>query len=148
MRETKLRRREPIEGGLISECLIACAGLTEGGRTLEVAILIVLGIGAFLILPGLLADEKTKLFRRVWSSERARGTPAVIDAQLAALNRLQTLYGIKNGDSPEMLRKSIANLMADAMTFDLKHPVNGGVEVTAVLVRHLRLRFPNLNDEE
>lgn len=111
-------------------------------------ILIGLGVGAFLILPGLLVDEKTKLFRRVWSSERARGTPAVIDAQLAALNRLQTLYGIKNGDSPEMLRKSIASLMADAMTFDLKHPVNGGVEVTAVLIRHLRLRFPNLNDEE
>ncbi|MEZ5709916.1 MAG: hypothetical protein R3E02_11075 [Blastomonas sp.] len=115
---------------------------------MEVLILIALGIAAFLILPGLLADEKTKLFRRVWSSERARGTPAIIDAQLVALDRLQTLYGIKKGDSPEVLRKSIANLMADAMTFDLKHPVNGGVEVTAVLLRNLSLRFPNLNDEE
>jgi hypothetical protein len=113
---------------------------------LEILILIGLAVLAFLFLPGLLADEKTKLFRRVWSSERARGSPAIIDAQLEALKRLQALYGIKRGDSPEALRKSIANLMADAMTFDLKHPKNGGIEVTAVLARHIRVHFPNLED--
>ena len=113
---------------------------------METLFLIGLAVVAFLFLPGLLADKKTKLFRRVWSAERARGTPTVIDAQLEAFNRLMALYGIKKGDSAEMLRKSIANLMADAMTFDLKHPNNGGIEVTAVLARHLRVRFPDLED--
>lgn len=113
---------------------------------METLFLIGLAVAAFLFLPGLLADKKTKLFRRLWSSERTRGTPAIIDAQLEALKRLMALYEIKKGDSPEMLRKSIANLVADAMTFDIKHPKNGGVEVTAVIARHLRAHFPSLDD--
>ena len=114
---------------------------------MEILLLIGLAVAALLFLPGLFSDEKTKLFRRIWSSERARGSPAIIDAQLEALKRLRTLYGIKKGDTPEALRKSIASLLADAMTFDLKNPNNGGIEVTAVLARYLRLHFPNLEDE-
>jgi hypothetical protein len=37
-------------------------------------------------------------------------------------------------------------LVADAVTFDIKHPRNAGIEVSSVLARHIRIRFPNLGD--
>ncbi|MBX3594454.1 hypothetical protein [Sphingomonas sp.] len=115
---------------------------------MEVAIVIGLVVAAVFVLPNLLADDKTKLFRRVWSSERARPTDAIVDAQHVAVKKLLAMYGVRDGDDPHALRKSVASLMADALIFDRKHPRNGGVEVTAVLARHIRIRFPNIGADK
>ncbi|SER40293.1 hypothetical protein [Sphingobium sp. YR768] len=108
---------------------------------MEVIILIVVVAVGLFYLPQLLSDKKTKLFRRVWSTERSKPSQYVIDAQHEAVNELFAMYSIGETGTPEALRTPVATLMADAITFDLKNPVSGGVKVADVLSRHIRIQF-------
>ncbi|MEG8219635.1 hypothetical protein OSJ57_03225 [Sphingomonas sp. HH69] len=107
------------------------------------------------ILPSL-ASDKTKLFRRVWSSERAMGGSTVLSgthghlnsAQDVAVKALMERYGISTTASQQELMKPVASLMADAMQFDTRNPRNFGVEVTPVLAREIRNRCPNISGDD
>lgn len=116
------------------------------GRGMEFLVIVGLAVVALVVLPSLLADEKTKLFRRIWSTERTGPNSVTTDAQHEAVAKLLVMYGANKSGDPGSLRESIAALMADALTFDIRHPRNGGVEITKVLARHIRIRFPNLGD--
>ncbi len=113
---------------------------------MEILVLLGLAVAAFLFLPNLLADEKTKLFRRVWSTELGRSTEYKSDQQWDAVTRLFHVYQIEKNSKDDELLRNIASLMADALTFDMKNPRNLGVEVTKVLARTVRIRFPNLGN--
>lgn len=113
-------------------------------RALEFLALIGLAIAALLFLPSLLADEKTKLFRRVWSTQLGKSSDYNSKQEFEAVSRLLKLYQIDEGDEKDELQRKIASLMADALTFDMKHPRNFGVKVVEILAFHIRIRFPNL----
>lgn len=109
------------------------------------------GIVAAIFCLGVLlqffSDEKTKLFRRIWSTERAGGSQSYMrEKQQEAFTTLCGRYELRQGDNPDNLRKSSAALLADAMTFDMKNPNNMGVTVTPVLVREIKVRFPQIAD--
>lgn len=110
-------------------------------------LVIVLGVVGIGVLINLLSDEKTKLFRRVWSSERLMHTNShMATKQAEAISTLITKYNIVATDDKEELRKSVVGLLADAAIFDKKNPNNFGVEVAPVIARALRMRFPNIAD--
>jgi hypothetical protein len=108
------------------------------------ALLVIVGgvVGLGLIL-GALSSKETRLFRRVWSTERMGGS-YVAEKQAEAIDQLIARYGIKNVEDDQQMRKSIVGLMAAAATFDLKNPNNLGVEVAPVIARALRSRFPSI----
>lgn len=109
-------------------------------------IIAVIVVGALFLLPHL-ADEKTKLFRRIWSTERAGlRDEHTRNAREQALAVLVARYGIKAKDDKEALRHSVAQLLGDALAFDMKNPRNFGTEVTPILAREIRSRFPNVAD--
>lgn len=121
------------------------------------AFIIIAAIIVFVvfILP-FLASDKTKLFRRVWSSERAMGGGAVFSGTHGHLNSSQDIavkalmerYGISTTASQQELMKPVASLMADAMQFDTRNPRNFGVEVAPVLAREIRNRCPNISGDD
>lgn len=101
-------------------------------------------IGFIVLLPHL-ASKQTKLFRRVWSSERAgANNPHYNAEQGKAIDALVDRYGIDGTADGNVLRRSIAPLMADALKFDMTYQRNLGVEVVSVLARELRARFPKI----
>lgn len=102
----------------------------------------VIGLGLLL---GLASSPQTKLFRRVWSTERMGGTFAA-EKQSEALDQLINRYGIKAHPDAQHMRQATVGLLADAAAFDLKNPNNLGVEIAPVVARGLRLRFPNIAD--
>lgn len=115
----------------------------------------VLLIGAGLLLVFLfvlpnLASGQTKLFRRVWSTERAKRTdpsPAFKTEQDRAINSLLQRYGVGATDDRDAFLLAVANLMADALKFDMTYQRNLGIEVVPVLAREIRARFPELADQ-
>lgn len=111
---------------------------------MEIWIIFGLAIVGIFVVPRISGDEKTKLFRRVWSSQLGRSTDYKSDKEFEAIKRLLSLYGIENDTEGDELRGKIASLMADAATFDINHPRNFGVEVAQVLAIRIRMRFPNL----
>ena len=122
---------------------------------MEFLIIAAIVVGGFYMLPSF-ADEKTKLLRRVWSSERSMAGSVVLQgtygelwkAQDVAINALMVRYGISANASQEDLLEPIRSLMADAIKFDVRYPVNAGIEVTMVLLRELRKRCPNMSGPE
>ena len=119
---------------------------------LVIAAIVVVG---FYMLPSF-SDEKTKLFRRVWSAERSMSGSVVLQgtygelwkAQDVAITALIARYGISTNASEEDLLGPVRSLMADAIRFDIRYPVNAGIEVTMVLARELRKRCPNMSGPE
>lgn len=105
----------------------------------------------FFVIPAL-SSNKTKLFRRVWSSEYAMGGNTLLngtyghlaEAQDVAVRALMKHYNIIPSLSVHDLTQPIASLMADALQFDMRNSRNFGVEVTPVLAREIRKRCPNL----
>lgn len=108
------------------------------------ALLVIVGgiVGLGLLL-GALSGKETKLFRRVWSTERMGGSYAA-EKQAEAINQLLARYGISYIEDGQLMQKSVVDLMAAAATFDLKNPNNLGVEVAPVIVRALRSKFPSI----
>lgn len=105
-----------------------------------------LALVAFIVLP-MLADEKTQLFRRVWSSERA-GTsdPRIAAAQDEAITQLVRKYGLTSIHDQKKLRDATLNLLSDAMIFDRKYSVNFGVIVAPVVANRIRAKFPKIEE--
>lgn len=106
---------------------------------------IILAVAAYDFVMG---DTKTRLFRRIWSSEKLRhSTPHMPGAQSDAISSLVRLYDIQRLDDKMAFAMSTTQLIADAIKFDLNNPRNGGVEVTPVLVRELGARYPYPDDD-
>lgn len=109
-------------------------------------------IGAGLVLVFLFvlpsfASGETKLFRRVWSTERAKRTdpnPAFKIEQARAIDSLLQQYGIRATDNRDAFLRAVASLMADALKFDMTYQRNLGIEVVPVLAREIRARFPDI----
>lgn len=108
------------------------------------ALLVIVGgvVGLGLLL-GTLSSKETKLFRRVWSTERMGGSYAA-EKQAEAIDQLIARYGITHIEDGQQMRKSIVDLTAAAANFDLKNPNSLGVEVASVIARALRSRFPSI----
>lgn len=131
-----------------------CIRLGRDGVTAFIVIAAIIVFVVF-ILP-YLANDKTKIFRRVWSSERAMGGSAAFSgthghlnsAQDVAVKALMERYGISTTASRQELMKPVASLMADAMQFDTRNPRNLGVEVTPVLAREIRNRCPSISGDD
>jgi len=96
---------------------------------------VVLAVAVFA-LPNLLSGRKTKLFRRIWSSEKTGGAYGS-QKQSEAVDELLTLYKVDFREGDEALKAKIGDLLADATRFDLKHPRNMGIQVMPVLARRL-----------
>jgi hypothetical protein len=113
-------------------------------------------IGAGLVLVFLfvlpnLASGQTKLFRRVWSTERAKRTdpnPAFRAKQDKAIDSLLQRYDVRTTRDRDAFLSAVASLMADALKFDMTYQRNLGIEVVPVLAREIRARFPELVDED
>jgi hypothetical protein len=108
-------------------------------------LVIVGGIVGVGILLNVISDKGTKLFRRVWSTERMGGSYAD-EEQNEAINQLIARYQIKQVEDREEMRRSVMGLLAAAANFDLKNPNNFGVEVAPLIARALQLRFPTIAD--
>ena len=112
------------------------------------ALLIIVGIGlVFLFVIPSLANEQTKLFRRVWSTERAKRTdpnPVYKTKQGEAIDSLLQKYGVGVSGDRDALLGAIASLLADAVKFDMTYQRNLGIEVVPVLAREIRERFPEI----
>ena len=84
--------------------------------------LIVVGLAlAFLFVLPNLANEQTKLFRRVWSTERAKRTdpnPAFKIKQVEAIDSLVRKYGVQASSDRDAFFSAVASLMADALKYD------------------------------
>ncbi len=108
------------------------------------ALLVIVGgvVGLGLLL-STMSNKETKLFRRVWSTEKMGGSYAA-EKQAEAINQLIVRYGIKHIQDGQGMQKSIVDLMAAAAIFDLRNPNNFGVEVAPVIARGLRSRFPSI----
>ena len=118
----------------------------KGDEMTTILMIIALAIGAVVLL-NLMSDKKTKLFRRVWSSEALRHQSShIATSQNEAITELIQRYGIVAMDDKGLLRSSTAQLLADAATFDMKNPRNMGVQIAPVIARELRKRFPNIAD--
>ncbi|MFC4256878.1 hypothetical protein GRI97_14860 [Altererythrobacter xixiisoli] len=129
---------------------------TKWGHKMEILILIAAIFGFIVFILPSLASEKTKLFRRVWSTERAMGGSTIIAgtnnhlwvAQDVAVKTLMTKYGISTGATQKQLMQPVASLMADAMQFDMRNSRNFGIEVAPVLAREIRNRCPNISGDD
>ncbi|MEP7350854.1 MAG: hypothetical protein ABI668_13025 [Sphingorhabdus sp.] len=109
-------------------------------------IMIGLVIGVFILI-NVLSDQKTKLFRRIWSSEALKHQSShMATSQAEAMDSLIKIYGIVPLDDKAQLRSSITQFLADAALFDSKNQRNMGVQVAPVVARELRKRFPNIAD--
>lgn len=104
------------------------------------------GVAVVLILIRLIyGDDKTRLFRRVWSSERLlHSSPQMAAAQREAISALIKMYGIVHQYDRAAMLHSTTPLFVDSLAFDIVNHRNGGVTVTPVLRRALKARFPNL----
>ena len=100
---------------------------------------------AFLFILPSLGSRQTKLFRRVWSTERAGATdPRYSEQQDRAIQALIDRYGIQRMGDRDAMLGSVASLLADALKFDLTYRRNLGIEVTPVVAREIKKRFPQL----
>lgn len=96
----------------------------------------------------IMGDAKTRLFRRVWSSEKLRhSTPHMARSKSDAISSLVQMYAIERRDDKMAFALSTTQLIADAITFDLNNRRNGGVEVAPVLARELAMRYPYPDDD-
>lgn len=119
----------------------------------DIQILDIIGIFVVIFLAvlaynAILGDAKTRLFRRVWSSEKLRhSTPHMARSQSDAISSLVQMYAIQRRDNKLAFALSTTQLIADAITFDLNNPHNGGVEVAPVLAREMAARYPYPDDD-
>lgn len=99
--------------------------------------LVVIGaIIGLLTLPQLLSGKETKLFRRLWSSERLGGIHGQ-KAQSKAIDLLITRYGIDFDDPDGSLHTKIWDLIGSASEFDVKYRRNKGILVSQIVSRCL-----------
>ena len=121
------------------------AHLADVGVKVTTLLIVAAAAIAFLFVLPSLASRQTKLFRRVWSTERARRTDPRYGAhQDEAICALIDRYGINAKADREALLSSVATLMADALKFDLTYQRNFGIEVVPVLAREMKTRFPQI----
>jgi len=106
---------------------------------MEFLIGLVVVICAVIFLPKILSSPETKLFRRVWSTERMSNSYA-FEKQAEAMNDLASHFGINPDNAPDEVDEAIGNLLEAAVEFDLRYKNNLGVEVTSVIARNLSTR--------
>ena len=111
-----------------------------------VFVVIFVAVLAYNVIMG---DAKTRLFRRVWSSEKLRNsTPHMARSQSDAVSLLVQMYAIQRRDDKLAFTQSTTQLIADAIAFDLNNPRHGGVQVAPVLAREMAARYPYPDDDD
>jgi len=115
----------------------------NGEVEMEIVIVIIFTVVVISVLITLLSSPETKLFRRVWSSERT----GAYSAQGPAIDALLEQFGISIpsvGSTPDELDRlgdGIGRLMAKSVEFDARHKNNLGVIVTNVVASNLKQRL-------
>ena len=107
---------------------------------MEILIGLVAAVLAVFVLVPLMGSKRTKLFRRVWSSERVGGGYGY-EKQHEAIRELLTEFGVDFHADDEILRANIGDLLAAATEFDVRNPNNLGVQVMPVLANRLSANF-------
>lgn len=122
-----------------------------GAVVLEIIVGIIVLVIAYGVLHNLFSSSETKLFRRVWSSEKYSN----YEARSKAINDLMRLFNVEissqvEGEAKRKLEENIQNLIGKAIEFDVKYPKNLGIRIVPVLVRHLRMALSaaGINDFE
>lgn len=106
------------------------------------AIIAVVGFIALYVFS--IGGKKTRLFRRIWSSERElrrSGSQHYVDFQEAAIQELYSIYGVENSLATHLLKANAENLFVDAQRFDAIYKKNMGVEVAPILAQRLMEQF-------
>jgi hypothetical protein len=87
------------------------------------------------------SSPETKLFRRIWSTERVVEFRYSAE-RTAAVDALFARYGFDVGGAPDSIDEAVGNCLSAAAEFDLKHKNNMGVQVTRVIAGEMLRKVP------
>lgn len=108
---------------------------------------IVVVVLAFGLAANILASPETKLFRRIWSTEKVAEFQFSEERSLA-VDQLLARFRVDFTNDSEPLDLALGNLISAAAEFDIKNPNNLGVQVSNVLAGELSRRIPQNTHEE
>lgn len=115
---------------------------------MDIWLIVALVIGGAFLYRLVMGDENTRLFRRIWSSEKLIREPHMEAKQSDAMDALIAKYGIVELDNKQAFYDSTRQLFIDAINFDFRNPRNFGVEVAPVIAREMNQRFPKMVPDE
>jgi len=99
--------------------------------------IVILVVIVFVLVP-LMSSKKTRLFRRIWSSERVGGSYGH-EKQQEALGQLLSEFGVDFRSEDDEIKSKMGDLLAAATEFDVRNQRNMGVQVMPVLARRLSM---------
>jgi hypothetical protein len=103
---------------------------------MQILIGLIVFAGLAFVVINLLSNRRTKLFRRVWSSERVGGSYG-LQKQNEAIGELLADFGMDFGAGDDEIKASVGDLLAAATEFDVRHQRNMGIQVMPILARRL-----------
>lgn len=107
---------------------------------METIIAIIIGFFVVGAVINGLSSSQTKLFRRIWSTERAGQEFG--PHRREAVEKLLQRYNVNFQSSSESMDDAVGGLLAASMEFDLKHKNNLGVQITSVISKEVLNRIP------
>lgn len=115
---------------------------------MDIWLIVAVVVGVAFLYRLIMGDERSRLFRRIWSSEKLTGERHMAAKQSEAMEALIVKYGIVELQDKEAFYNSTRPLFIDAINFDLRNTRNFGVEVAPVIAREMNRRFPKMIPDE
>jgi uncharacterized FlaG/YvyC family protein len=101
---------------------------------------IIIGVVVIGAVINALSSPQTKLFRRIWSTERTGQEFG--SHRREAVEKLLQQHNVNFQASSEALDDAVGSLLAASVEFDLTHKNNLGVQITSVLSKEVLNRIP------